>query len=120
MTTDKGKLKNYRFSLPSNLIKNEWETWRLEKEDISMLFTDAAGIVSKEDFEYFAKRGFALTPFDTEEIIAARKYTFNHDELKTNSAYYKAKEPEILAKEFKKLENIDSGRKIIVVLRMTT
>lgn len=115
LTTDKGKLKNYRFSLPSNLIKNEWETGRLEKEDISMLFTDAAGIVSKEDFEYFAKRGFALTPFDTEEIITARKYTFNHDELKTNSAYYKAKEPEILAKEFKKLENIDSGRKIIVV-----
>lgn len=115
LTTDKGRLKNYRFSLPPNLIKKEWEAGRLEKEDISMLFTDAAGIVSKEDFEYFAKQGFTLTPFDTEEIIAARKYTFNHDELKTNSPYYKAKEPEILAKEFKKLENIDSGRKIIVV-----
>lgn len=115
LTTDEGKLKNYRFSLPPNLIKNEWEAGRLEKEDISMFFTDAAGLVSKEDFEYFAKQGFTLTPFDTEEIIAARKYTLNHDELKTNSAYYKAKEPEILAKELNKLENIDSGRKIIVV-----
>ena len=112
---NKGKLKNYTFSLPPNLIINEWKAGNLDKEDISMFFTEAAGLVSREDFTYFGERGFRLTPFDNEKIINDRKYTLSHRALSKNSHYYKEKESEILSKMFKKLDKIDANLKFIIV-----
>lgn len=110
-----GKIKNYSFSLPPNLIKNEWEKGNLVKEDIQDLFTEAAGIVSNEDFKYFASREFKLTPFDNDETIKARKYNITHKELDLNSDYYKEKEVEIINREFQKLEKADSGKNLLIV-----
>ena len=110
-----GKIKNYSFSLPPNLIKDEWEKGNLVKEDIQDLFTEAAGIVSNEDFKYFASREFKLTPFDNDEIIKARKYNVTHKELDLNSDYYKKKEVEIINREFQKLEKADSGKNLLIV-----
>lgn len=115
INTNRGKIKNYVFNLPPNLIRNEWEAGKLAKEDITMFFTEAAGIVSKEDYKYFAEQGFKLTPFDNEKILEARKYSVTHEPLSINSDYHKKLELQVLAKEFEKLENVDTNHKFLII-----
>ncbi len=115
INTGNGRIKSYQFNLPPNIIRNEWEAGKLVKEDITSLFTDAAGIISDEDFRYFAKQEFKLTPFDNKSVITARKYKFTHEPLSTNSDYYPKKEAEILKEEFSKLDKVASGKKLLIL-----
>lgn len=110
-----GKIKNYTFSLQPNLIRKEWEAGNLTKEDITDIFTNAAGIISEEDFNYFAKNGFKLTYFDNEKVIQARQHFQNCKPVDANSKYYKEKESEILSKEFAKLKGIAAERKLLIL-----
>lgn len=115
INTGDGRIKGYQFNLPPNIIRDEWEAGNLAKEDITTFFTDAAGIISNEDFKYFAEREFCLTPFDNKAVITARKYGITHEAVSINSDYYKNKEAEILEKEFSKLDKVASERKLLIL-----
>lgn len=115
INTCNGRIKSYQFNLPPNIIRNEWEAGKLAKEDVTNFFTDAAGIISNEDFKYFAQHEFALTPFDNKAIITARKFGVTHENLSINSDYYKNKEIEILQKEFPKLDKAAADRKLLIL-----
>lgn len=115
INTGNGRIKSYQFNLAPNIIRNEWEAGKLAKEDVTNFFTEASGIISNEDFKYFAEREFKLTPFDNKVVTTARKYGITHNSLSTNSDYYKKKEAEIIEKEFPKLDKVASDRKLLIL-----
>ena len=115
INTDNGRIKSYQFYLAPNIIRNEWEAGKLAKEDVTNFFTEASGIISNEDFKYFAEREFKLTPFDNKAVTTARKYGITHNNLSTNSDYYKKKEAEIIEKEFSKLDKVASDKKLLIL-----
>ena len=103
------------YKLPEGSIIKLYESGAIAEKDLIDIFTNSSGLISKTDFDYFAKKKIKLTPYDTPEIVEARYFNAVNEPLSVSSQYYQTVKHEILSSELDKIAQAASEGKMIIV-----
>ena len=101
-------------TLPDDFLSQFYNHGLITDKDLPKLFTSGAGIIGKNDFNFFVMKKKKLTPFDTKEIVNARVKTYLNS-INIPKQILDGKINKILQKELKKIQRIPSEKQLILI-----